>query len=260
MTDSGKDTTHILDHWDARQYLDYYYGPYTEVPADEADMFRFFAEALRAMGRVPTALEIGCGPVLHHAAQTVRWTDRLDMADVQPQNIEEIRMWLRKDPNAFDWTVFLGGKNGVVDVEGDGGTLAEREALMRERIHVMPCDLSKDEPLGRPARYPLVGCYYCAEWVIPNSEGYKFTMKRLASLVEPGGWLMMAGVHDTDFCMINGKPAHCARIVDKELHPLLVELGFSPSTIRIDVTPGLRPEVSGIRGTFMSVAQRMLAD
>src|SRR4051794_32721387 len=110
-----RETADVMDHWDAREYVEYYYGEHKTVPKDEEDMFRFYAPALRAIGHVPRALEIGCGPVLHRAAQTVRWADRLDMADYDDGNIEQLRMWLDNDPKAFDWSVYMGGKNGVVD-------------------------------------------------------------------------------------------------------------------------------------------------
>jgi hypothetical protein len=252
-----RETADFMDHWDARQYVEFYYGRHKTVPKDEDDMFRFYAAALRAIGRhLPTALEIGCGPVLHRAAQMVRWTDRLDMAEFDDGNLEQLRMWLEGDPNAFDWSVYIGSKNGVVDVEGDGGTLAEREQMLRSRVHLMKCDLNSEQPLGKAVTYPLVACHYCAEWVIPNPEGYRQTLRRLSSLVEPGGWLFISGVHETEYCMVNNWPAHCATVRDTDLRSTLESLGYNPSTIRIDVTPGLEPEKSGIRGTFMSLARK----
>jgi nicotinamide N-methyltransferase len=246
---------HILRDWNARKYLEYYYG-HPSVPADEEVMFRFIERGLREIGtHFETGLELGCGPVLHHAAQIVRWVDRLDMADVQESNLDEIRRWIRRDPDAFDWSVFIGAKNGALDVEG-GGSLADREALMRARIHLMTCDLRESLPLGKPVQYPLVGSFYCAEWVIPSVEGWHETMRKVTSLVASGGWLFLAGVHATEFCVINGRRVPCARITDDEIRRALDELGFDTSTLHLDVTPGLSPTVSGIQGTFMAYAQR----
>jgi hypothetical protein len=251
------ETGHILRDWDARDYLDYYYG-HPSVPDDEAAMFRFVARGLADIGRrFASSLDLGCGPVLHHAAQAIPWVDRLDMADYQDSNLEEIRRWIRRAPGAFDWSIFLDGAHGVLDAEDRRlGTLAEREADMRARIHVLSCDLRNDLPLGQPAQYPLVTSYYCAEWVIPTAAGWRDTMRRVTSLVAPGGWLVVAGVHATEFCVINGRRVPCARVTGDDVRGVLADLGFEPSTIRIDVTPGLRPEVSGIHGTFMAYAQR----
>jgi hypothetical protein len=248
---------HILRDWNARQYLDDYYGHRT-VPEDEAAMFRFIARGLHEIGRhFESGIDLGCGPVLHHAAQAVPWVDRLDMADVDESNLEEIRRWIRNDPDAFDWSVFIGAERGVLDAEdGQGGTLAEREAVMRSRIQLLPCDLREAMPLGKPAQYSLVTSYYCAEWVIPTIEGWRETMRNVTSVVASGGWLFLAGVHATEYAVVGGRPARCARVTHDDIRGVLGELGFVPSTIRVDVTPGLRPQATGIQGTFMAYAQR----
>ena len=66
----------------------------------------------------------------------------------------------------------------------------------------------------------------------------------------------MAGVHDTEYCLIGGRPARCARVTHGDVRGALGALGFVDSTLHIDVTPGLRPQVTGIQGTFMVYAQR----
>lgn len=248
---------HLLRDWNARQYLDYYYGV-SRVPADETVMFRFIARGLRHIGRqFETGIELGCGPVLNHAAQAVRWVERLDMADLQEPNLEEIRRWVHREPGAFDWSVFIGGEGGALDAEdGSGGSLAEREALLRARMNLIRCDLLESLPLGKPIHYPFVSCYYCAEWIIPTVPGWRQTMRNVTSLVASGGWLFVAGVHATDYCMISGRRVPCAHITGDDLRGLLDDLGFDRSTVQLDVTPGLAPTVSGIQGTFMAYAQR----
>jgi hypothetical protein len=248
----------MLRDWDARDYLRNYYG-HAAVPADEAHMFRFIAGELRRIGRrFERALELGCGPVLHHAAQVIPWVERLDMADYQQSNLDEIQRWLRKDPQAFDWSVFIAGRSGVLDAEdGEGGTLAEREELMRSRIRLMRCDLRNHLPLGSPVAYPLVVSCYCAEWVDPTFEGWRLTMRKVTSLVAPGGWLLLVGVLETDCCVINGRRVPCARLTAGEIQRTAHELGLIASTLRLEVTPGLAPHVSGIFGTFMMSGQRV---
>jgi hypothetical protein len=245
---------HLLRDWDARQYLDYYYAQ-PSVPDDEAMIFRFIADGLRDIDqRFAAGLELGCGPTLHHAAQLAPWVDRLDLADVQDANLDEIRRWVRGEPGAFDWSVYFGG---VLDAEaGRGGSLAAREALLRARLHLARCDLREPRPLGTAIQYPLVASCYCIEWVIPEIAGWRDTMRNVVSLVASGGWLFLVGVHATDYCMINGRRVPCAHIAKDDVRRLLVDLGFDATTLRIDVIPGQRPAVSGIQGTFMARARR----
>ena len=155
----------MLRDWDARSYLRYYYGQ-PVVPDDEVVMFRFLADALRAIHtRFDVGLDLGCGPVLHRAAQVVPWVARLEMADYQESNLEEIRRWLRKDPGAFDWSVYF---RAALAAEVDGGSLEAREALLRAAVHLQRCDLRDALPLGKPVEYPLIVSYYCTEWVTPT--------------------------------------------------------------------------------------------
>ncbi|HEX8107707.1 MAG TPA: hypothetical protein VF516_08250 [Kofleriaceae bacterium] len=262
MADSEPETLEtgdILRDWNARDYLDYYYGN-PSVPDDEAMMFRFIARGLADIGRhFEAGLELGCGPVLCRAAQAIPWVERLDMADFQDSTLEEIRRWIRRDPGAFDWSIFLDGARGVLDAAGRRlGSLAEREAAMRARIHPVSCDLRDDLPLGKPVQYPLVTSYYCAEWVVPTFAGWQTTMRRFASLVSSGGWLFLAGVHATEYCVLNGRRVPCARVTHDDVRRVLGDVGFDPATVRLDVTPGLRPQVSGIHGTFVAYAQRVI--
>jgi hypothetical protein len=247
----------LLRDWDARQYLDYYYAQ-PSLPDDEVMIFRFIANGLRDIGRrFEAGLELGCGPTLHHAAQLVPWVDRLDLADVQEPNLEEIRRWLRAEPGAFDWSVYLGG---VLDAEaGRGGSLADREALLRARIQLARCDLREPYPLGAAVQYPLVASNYCIEWVIPDVAGWRATMRNVSSLVATGGWLFLVGVHATDYCMINGRRVPCAHITQDDVRGALVDLGFDDRTLRIEVIPAPLPAAWGIQGTFMARAQRSAA-
>ncbi|MBS1121111.1 MAG: hypothetical protein H6Q90_3339 [Deltaproteobacteria bacterium] len=253
----SQDLGNIRDDWDAQSYLKDYYSV-DSVADDEAFMYKFIADGLRTIGRVfPAGIEVGCGPVLHHAAQTVPWLQRLDMADFQEANLAELRKWLSQDPGAHDWSVFLNAKNGVLEAEGSHRTtLDKREALLRERVKLMPCDLRNPQPLGRPATYPFVSAFYCLEWVEPTLAGWQQTMRYVMSMVEPGGWFLVVGVCDTTYCNIGGRPFPSAAVSTDDVRKSLLEFGMDPSSVKVAHTPGLAPEVSGIKGTFMAFAQR----
>jgi hypothetical protein len=248
---------HLQEHWDAQRYLkDYYAFPY--VPDDDALMFGFVARGLRAIGRTWEAgIEVGCGPVLHHAAQLVPWVHRLDMADFQESNLEEIRRWIQQLPGAHDWSALIAGRGGVLDAEeGRGGTLAERESLMRDRIRTVHCDIESPQPLPAPARYGLVASFYSMEWVRPTRAGWEANMKNLASLLEEGGWLLLVGVHETDFCRMGETRIPSAHLRGEDIRALLLRLGFDEPTIRLEVIPGRDPGFTGIHGTFLCFAQK----
>jgi hypothetical protein len=245
------DRQHITEGWDPATYLRDYYS-IAAIPRDEEVMFRFVADGLRQIGRrFDRGLELGCGPVLHHAAQLVPWVDRLDMADYLEANLDELQRWLARAPGAHDWSVYLGAPGGALDADG-GGSVAEREALLRERVQLLRCDLGREAPLGTPVQYPLVATFYCLEWVVPTTDGWRQTMSRVADLVSPGGWLFVVGVGDTEFCRIGSRRCPCARVSLADLEAALVENGFDRSTLVTAYEPGRDPATTGIRANLLS--------
>jgi len=63
-------------------------------------------------------------------------------------------------------------------------------------------------------------------------------MRRVTSVVAPGGWLFLCGVHATAYCVINGRRVPCARVTSDDLRRVLGSFGFDGSTIRVAVTRG----------------------
>jgi NNMT/PNMT/TEMT family len=241
----------LMRAWDARAFLQEDYG---EVPDDEVVFFRFFATGLAAIGReLGRGLELGGGPTLHRAAQLVRWVRCLDLADYDESNLEEIRRWLRGDPDAHDWSAFF---RAAVQAERDGGSVADREALLRRRLgSLIPCDIRKPSPLGAAIPYDLLSTSFCLEWATPTFEGWRANLSRATDLLASGGWLFMLGVHDAEGRLIKGQPFRCARVTRADLRRELLALGFGPSTIQIELTPGTSPEAQ-IHEIFMVCAQK----
>jgi SAM-dependent methyltransferase len=225
----------FLEDWDVQGYLDEYYG-YAEVPPYSRSLLRFLIGNLQRIDRTfPSALDFGCGPALIHAAALAPWVRRLDMADLQPRNLEAIERWLRADPAAFDWSTYIAGAGGVLDQEGRSATQASREALMRRIIRTRAGDITRELPLGEPASFALVGSFFCLEWVVPTTEAWRVHAARLASMLEPGGWMFMGVLHDGEGLMIGARPYRAARVSEATVRDLLLEQGFRPDTIRLEL-------------------------
>jgi hypothetical protein len=259
---------HIIDDWNPDAYLDHEYGG-TEIAASLTRIFRFVSSQLRRIGRqFDSALEFGCGPTLHNAAVSVPWTRRLDLADRNPDNLERLRRWLANRADAHDWTSLIGGAGGVLEAENDGQPaspteLAGRQALMRERIHVRGADILATLPLGEPVKYPLVTTYFCLEWVTPTIEGWRTHLARLVTLLEDGGWLVMAVSLETHFCIIDGRTFRSAFLSQQTIAQALTDIGLDASTIQSEVIPlddAATPEATdGIRGSFVICGRKRTA-
>jgi len=227
--------SNFLEDWDVQGYLDEFYG-YAEVPPYSRSVLRFLVAHLQRIDRTfASALEFGCGPALIHAAALVPWVGQLDMADLQPKNLEAIEQWLRGEPTAFDWSTYIAGAGGVLDLEGRGETRASREALMRRRIRTRAGDITRELPLGEPASFSLVASFFCLEWVAPTAPAWGVHVARLVSMLEPGGWLFMTALHAAEGLRMGGRPYRCAHVTEAGLRGLLLELGFRADTICIEL-------------------------
>lgn len=234
-TSSASTAPNFLEDWDVRGYLDEYYG-YAEVPSPSRSLLRFLTGSLQRIDRIfPSALDFGCGPTLIHAAALAPWVRQLEMADFQPNNLEAIEHWLRAEPTAFDWSTYIAGAGGVLDIEGRGEVRASREALMRQQIRTRIGDITRELPLGEPASFPLVTSFFSLEWVVPTVEAWRGHVARLVAMLEPGGWLLMAVLHDGDGLLIGGRPYRCARVTEGAVRDLLLELDFDPDTIHTEL-------------------------
>ncbi|MEO8699701.1 MAG: AMP-binding protein [Kofleriaceae bacterium] len=242
--------------WNPRAFLRQEYSQPT-IPDDQAAFLEFFARGLKKIGReFDRGLELGGGPTLHRAAQLVRWVRRLDLADCEPSNLDQIRLWLSRDPSAHDWSTYIGGKRGVVACEGSG-TLGEREALLRGRIgELIEADIRRPSPLTSRPRYPIVTSCFCLEWATPSLAGWRANFARAAALVDKGGWMFMLGVHDTDGRLIHGRRYGCARVKQTDVSSELEKQGFDPRSIHLEVTPGTSVELDDVREIFMVYAQK----
>lgn len=221
----------------ARRYLDTYY---VGVNEDEPPIARFLIERGRLLSSLNLqALEIGCGPTVHHALAIAPYIKSLDMADYLPDNLAEIRKWQENKPDAFAWSPYT---RMILQEEGENPTtslITERENILREKIHnLYTCDVTQSPPLTGISAYPLVISFYCAEEVGTTITKWKEVMKNISMMVSPNGYLFLSSLRDTSRYILgdpDGKHEWlpCAPITKELLTNCLNESGFMPESIEI---------------------------
>lgn len=182
--------------FDPAAYLRQFYSA-PVVSDDEAVMFGGIEETVKRGGRLfPRALEVGCGPTLHHAFALAPLVGELHLAEYLPGNRAEVGKWLDGAPAAHDWDVYF---RGVLAAEGDaaGAALGERKRLLREKVTaLLPCDLRAPSPLGSEGGYDLVVSFYTAEAVGGTLAEWEAMTGRILDLVSPGGTALIGAVRE----------------------------------------------------------------
>jgi hypothetical protein len=245
----------------ARRYLETYY---TTVNEDEPPIASFLVEQARLLSSLHLrALEIGCGPTVHHALSIAPYIEFLDMADYLPDNLTEIQKWKENKPDAFSWSIYT---KMILQKEGETSTskqVEERENVLRKKIrNLYSCDVTKSPPLSEVGSYPLVVSFYCAEEVGTTSAEWEKVMGNISMMVSPGGYLFLSALRDTSRYILgdpDGKHEWlpCAFITEELLKQCLNKLGFVSESI--DVRSVNTPELVnlGIPGILMAKAQKM---
>lgn len=213
--------------WDAREYLSQYYTT-SAVADDEAANIAFarrqFAKADRDF---PHAIEVGCGPTLHHAMLLAPYVGSLDLADYVPDNLTEIRKSLDGTPGAHDWSVYLAGM-----VEPGGRSAADLWAMVKQKAgSLRQMDLRQPQA----GAYDLVASYYTAECVAGTQSEWRQCMATLAGLVAPGGVLLLGVVRHCRAYNVCGQVFPATYVDEADFAEVLPTLGFDPATLVVEV-------------------------
>ena len=151
-------------------------------------------------------LEFGGGPTIQNLISAVPYVNQITFAVHTESERKEIELWKNRKEDAHDWSSHF--KYIVKEVEHITGddTWREREELLRKRISdIVPCDISWDNPLPIENKsYEIVLTSLCLESACKTHAEYKVAIKKLVSLLKPGGFLVMITAERETF-YVDGK-------------------------------------------------------
>jgi SAM-dependent methyltransferase len=251
-----------FDTWCPRQYLADYYS---RVEEDEAHTLAFLVRELRRRDRVaPRALAFGVGPTVHHLLALAPWAVSIDAADYLDGNLRELQRWLRREPDAHDWSPFAAQ---VLACEGeariDGAAVRARQTLVRQRVaRLVHGDASRHPAIAsallpHPAGYDLVMSCYCAESATADWNVWRRYMRHILALLQPGGLLLMAALRRCRGYKIGPKLFPAAGIDEADIDGLLDELAFDEPRRRVLVAqPLVAGPLHGYEGIVLLACER----
>jgi NNMT/PNMT/TEMT family len=227
-----------FDQWNAKDYLREYYS---ELMADERFALEFLVDSVRAIGRLPLALDVASGPCVHHVFPLVPKVSEVHLADFVSGNREEIRLWLERSEEAHDWTAFTAETLRLeTGKHPNSAQVRAREQKARSRItEVLPADIRAADPLGPAARnrYPLVTAHYCAEAISTDRAVFRSNIHNIASLVAPGGTLIVSACGAADHYKVGDRQFPSSRATPEDVLAALQREGFGSLDLRVRLTP-----------------------
>jgi SAM-dependent methyltransferase len=226
------------NEWQARDYLVEYYA---EIMPDEQYALAFLQESLERLPEVEVALDYGCGPTVHHAVALVPKAKEIHLAEYLPGNLAEIQKWLDLSQDAHNWETFT---RHILQLEGVANPsdtdVEQREQESRRRITKLSIsDAGDDDPLGTDMRgfYPLVTTHYCAEGATNEKKTWARYMRNIASLVKPGGTLILSACGAADYYMVGERLFPCAGVNAQDVLSCLQSNRFAEIDLRVRCVP-----------------------
>jgi nicotinamide N-methyltransferase len=241
--------------WSPDAYLSDYYRC---VQPDEQVTMRFLGDAAALVGDVPMLLEFGCGPTVHHVIPFAGRADRIHVADYLDGNLDAVRRWVRGGPDAWDWTPFtrvtLHHELGRPPVDWE---IREREARTRERITAFHLgDARMRRPLASARRYPAVLCCFCPDSITDDPVEWRYCTENVASLVAPGGWLVLTALHRASSYRVGGVQFPSCGVTADDVAGVLHSSGFSRLGTTIVIADADDSEGHGFDSVLLSVSRK----
>ncbi len=136
-------------------------------------------------------LEFGGGPVIYQAIVAAPYASEIIFADYCEPCRREVQQWKDKDPVAHDWSPFFHYVETEV-LNGAEVSAVQLEESLRQRMMIVPCDLTQDEPVdAKHGKFDAISTSYCLESVCESKAEFEGALRKLNNLLNPGGFLGM---------------------------------------------------------------------
>nr|XP_033774695.1 nicotinamide N-methyltransferase-like [Geotrypetes seraphini] len=203
-------------------------------------------------------IDIGSGPTIYQFLSACECFKEIIATDYTDRNRQELELWLKKEPEAFDWSSTV---KFVCELEGDRQTWTEKEEKLRKTVtQVLKCDITKKNPLDSlvlPKADCLLTCL-CLEGACKDQDTFCCALRNISSLLKAGGHLVIGGVLGTDMYMVGEKP-FSSLVLDKEfLKKALTDAGYEVKQLEVDSRRDLSTfHLAHHTDAFFILAQKM---
>lgn len=240
--------------WNADAYLRDYYS---QIESEEDYTLEFLVKHCARLKQGSTLLEFGCGPTLHHVLPFSRRAAEIHVADLLPQNLDAIQRWQTHGPGAHDWRAFtrrilsLEGLRNPTPMDISDREDVTRAAIMRRIVsdasHARQLDV-----FGR--QYDCIVSCYCADSSTADKQQWRRCMCNIASLLAPGGLLLVAALRRCRSYTVGNLRFPSARLDERDLANVYREIGLIDA--EIDVVDVADRATAGFQSILLASARR----
>ncbi|XP_069802518.1 indolethylamine N-methyltransferase-like [Dendropsophus ebraccatus] len=187
-------------------------------------------------------IDFGAGPTIYHLLSACEVFNNIITSDFLEQNRIQLEKWLRKDPDALDWTHVV---KCVCELESNSDNWEKKEATLRRKVtKVLKCDALVEKPyypVAMPEADCLISCL-CLEAPCKDLEAFTNTLKNFKALLKTGGHIVIQSVLKCTFYFVGNKWFSCLYLTKDDLEKAFYEAGYD--IVSVKVTP--RSDKSGM--------------
>jgi len=211
----------VFSKWDSWSPTSYLADYYRFVEPDEIETIRFISGSSRRLREPCPILVFGCGPTLHHVFPIAPYASEIHLADLLPENLEEISAWIERRDPFHDWSAFVRYTlqcEGVDEPSNDD--VVGREELVRHKItRLIQADAGNLDPLGRDHRasYPVVVSCYCADSATDDKSTWRRYLSNISSMVANEGFFITAALRNARYYKVGEKYFPSADVDESDL-------------------------------------------
>ncbi|KAG8453315.1 hypothetical protein GDO86_000089 [Hymenochirus boettgeri] len=172
-------------------------------------------------------IDLSAGPIIFPLIPIFEYFKEITILKCYDSCVKELKKWIQSDEDAFDWHVAF---KYMMELEGNSeGWEAKEEKLKKSINHVLKCDLSK-ESLVDTDLVPTADCLFTA-WILDvvseDKTSYRQNLKKISSLIKPGGHLVMIADINTSWILVSGHKFHVLSYDEVFLKNALKDEGYS---------------------------------
>uniref|UniRef100_A0A0K0E3R0 NNMT/PNMT/TEMT family protein n=1 Tax=Strongyloides stercoralis TaxID=6248 RepID=A0A0K0E3R0_STRER len=180
------------------------------------------------IGKKKRLLDFGAGPTIHVPCSFRNYVDEFFLADYLPQNRKELLNWYNNMSN-FNWTKPL---QMIANCEmTDLSKIKEMENLSKSKVKaIIHCDAFKDPSINCHTSYKksfdIITSLFCLEYCTETNEEFKKCISNVLKQLKPGGYYIMGGVMEENWCSFNNKKFVCLYLTEEVLFDALRDAGM----------------------------------
>ncbi|XP_065907788.1 nicotinamide N-methyltransferase-like [Dysidea avara] len=173
-------------------------------------------------------LEVGGGPSIYTYVSAVPYVAKIYHADYLKANLNEVSMWINKDPDAFDWSPYFKYVIQKLESKTSFDDVLEREDKLRGLLHVLPCDIKADV-IVPAVKVPvdILGSSFCFGSCFDSLEDYKIGLKKVYDMITPNGFFVSQTTLELTWYRFEDKRYHTSFSLSLEdVEQYYKEIGF----------------------------------